>query len=105
MGAPAACRQVFAAEAGGGNQRQDPLLRASEKERPADPKTSGPLKDPGSVLLTHSLAAAVSSALEDLTSVFGMGTGVAPPAWPPGIFTRIRIVSVRSKLELSLTAD
>ncbi len=40
---------------------------------------------PGNVLLSHSLAAAVSSALEDLTSVFGMGTGVAPPVWSPGI--------------------
>ena len=43
------------------------------------------LKEPGNVLLSHSLAAAVSSALEDFTSVFGMGTGVAPPAWSPGI--------------------
>ena len=29
--------------------------------------------------------AAVSSAHEGLTSVFGMGTGIAPPLWPPGI--------------------
>src|SRR5215510_11500588 len=42
---------------------------------------------PGSVLLSHCLTAAVSSALEGLTSVFGMGTGVAPPVWPPGTFT------------------
>ena len=33
----------------------------------------------GGVLLSHDLAAIVSSALEDFTSVFGMGTGVAPP--------------------------
>ena len=39
---------------------------------------------PGSVLLSHCLTAAVSSALEGLTSVFEMGTGVTPPAWPPG---------------------
>ena len=39
---------------------------------------------PGSVLLSHCLAAAVSWALEGLTSVFGMGTGGAPPVWPPG---------------------
>ncbi len=43
-----------------------------------------PLNKPGSVLLSHCLTAAVSSALEDLTSVFEMGTGVTPPAWPPG---------------------
>ena len=42
-------------------------------------------EEPGNALLSHSLAAAVSSALEGLTSVFGMGTGVAPPAWSPGI--------------------
>src|SRR5881409_76335 len=39
---------------------------------------------PGSDLLSHHLTMAVSSALEGLTSVFGMGTGVAPPVWPPG---------------------
>src|SRR5438552_8362022 len=55
-------------------------------------KQKGPLSlnqrafnKPGSVLLSHCLTAAVSSALEGLTSVFEMGTGVTPPAWPPGI--------------------
>ena len=42
-----------------------------------------PQKDSGSVLLSHNLAVAVSSALEGLTAVFGMGTGGSPPAWPP----------------------
>ena len=58
-------------------------------------------KYPGSVLLSHSLTAAVSSALESLTSVFGMGTGVTPPAWPPRILYDVCTclnVSVRSKL-------
>ena len=36
-------------------------------------------KKPGSDLLSHDLTVIVSSALEGLTSVFGMGTGVAPP--------------------------
>src|SRR5207245_576667 len=40
---------------------------------------------PGSDLLSHAVAHAVPSAQEGLTSVFGMGTGVAPPATPPGI--------------------
>ena len=40
---------------------------------------------PGSDLLSHAVASAVPSAQEGLTSVFGMGTGVAPPAMPPGI--------------------
>src|SRR5438874_9924956 len=34
---------------------------------------------PGSDLLSHAVAHAVPSAQEGLTSVFGMGTGVAPP--------------------------
>ncbi len=42
-----------------------------------------PHTDSGSVLLSHNLAVAVSSALEGLTAVFGMGTGGSPPAWPP----------------------
>ena len=62
----------------------NPSPTPKETERPADQKTSGPLINPGSVLLSHCLTAAVSSALEDLTSVFEMGTGVTPPAWPPG---------------------
>ena len=36
-------------------------------------------KIPGSVLLSHHGNAAVPSAQEGLTAVFGMGTGVAPP--------------------------
>src|SRR5439155_13885503 len=39
---------------------------------------------PGSDLLSHAVASGVPSAREGLTSVFGMGTGVAPPALPPG---------------------
>ena len=39
---------------------------------------------PGGDLLSHAVASAVPSALEGLTSVFGMGTGVAPPVSPPG---------------------
>ena len=41
-------------------------------------------KIPGSDLLSHRPAPAVPSAVEGLTSVFGMGTGVTPPLWPPG---------------------
>ena len=39
---------------------------------------------PGGDLLSHPVTRAVPSALEGLTSVFGMGTGVAPPLKPPG---------------------
>ena len=34
--------------------------------------------NPGSDLLSHAVAHAVPSAVEGLTSVFGMGTGVTP---------------------------
>ena len=37
----------------------------------------------GGVLLSQGLSTQVPSALEGLTSVFGMGTGVTPPPWPP----------------------
>jgi hypothetical protein len=40
---------------------------------------------PGDDLLSRAAASAVPSALEGLTSVFGMGTGVAPPVRSPGI--------------------
>ena len=49
---------------------------------------------PSSVLLSHRIAPAVPSALEGLTSVFGMGTGVAPPALPPGKNRRKRKHSI-----------
>ena len=38
---------------------------------------------------TYFPALAVSSAQEGLTSVFGMGTGIAPPLWPPAIHCRV----------------
>ena len=46
---------------------------------------------PGDVLLFHAVASAVPSALEGLTTVFGMGTGVAPPASPPGILMMSKV--------------
>ena len=36
-------------------------------------------KKPGGDLLSHAVSRGVPSALEGLTSVFGMGTGVTPP--------------------------
>ena len=45
-------------------------------------------KASGSDLLSHTVTGAVPSALEGLTSVFGMGTGVAPPPLlPESLFT------------------
>lgn len=37
----------------------------------------------GSVLLSHTIPRAVPSALEGLTTGFGMGPGVSLPLWPP----------------------
>ena len=51
---------------------------ANKKEKPVV-YTTGFVLYSGGVLLSHDLAVIVSSALEDLTSVFGMGTGVTPP--------------------------
>src|SRR5687768_15802050 len=41
-------------------------------------------KDPGDDLFSRKAALSVSSALESLTSVFGMGTGMASPLASPG---------------------
>ena len=57
---------------------------------------------PGDVLLSHTVARGVPSALEGLTTVFGMGTGVAPPVWSPGNLlrtgVRYRVTGVRENL-------
>lgn len=46
--------------------------------------TPGNAKNPGDDLFSRKAALSVSSALESLTSVFGMGTGVASPLESPG---------------------
>ena len=47
---------------------------------------SGFIKNFGGVLLSHIVSHAVPSALKILTSVFGMGTGVASSLSPPKNF-------------------
>ena len=42
---------------------------------------------------------AVSSALESLTSVFGMGTGIASPLWPPDIYYFVLLLRANPLLE------
>ena len=37
----------------------------------------------GDDLLSQGASPQVPSALAGLTSVFGMGTGISPPLWPP----------------------
>ena len=54
-----------------GRKRRTRPRRASFKEKS------------GGVLLSQGVSPQVPSALAGLTSVFGMGTGVTPPLWPP----------------------
>ena len=53
--------------------------KAGKREKPVPINRNGLYKYSGDVLLSHDLAIIVSSALESLTSVFGMGTGVTSP--------------------------
>ena len=53
----------------------------------------------GSVLLSHTASRAVPSALKSLTSVFGMGTGVASPPSPP----KNRLCKRRRNLECRIS--
>src|SRR3981081_4546698 len=60
-----------------------PPLRG-EKKSPACPcEPAGLNKTLGNDLLSHRVTPTVPSALEGLTTVFGMGTGVSPPPWSP----------------------
>src|SRR5689334_23564834 len=50
-------------------------------------------KNPGDDLFSRKAALSVSSALESLTSVFGMGTGMASPLESPGFVAAGRVGS------------
>jgi hypothetical protein len=52
----------------------------------ADASIARQRKNPGDDLFSRKAALSVSSALESLTSVFGMGTGVASPLESPGSY-------------------
>ena len=58
-----------------------------QSRRDASPAPGGcgarVIDDSGGVLLSQELSLQVPSALAGLTTVFGMGTGVTPPLWPP----------------------
>ena len=47
------------------------------------PKPGSRAQETGGVLLSQAESSQVPSALAGLTSVFGMGTGISPPLWPP----------------------
>jgi hypothetical protein len=54
---------------------------------------AGKRKNPGDDLFSRKAALSVSSALESLTSVFGMGTGVASPLLSPGFLRSDDVIS------------
>ena len=64
-------------------QRSDPHARRGGKNGEGEALSRLPFEKSGGVLLSQGRTSQVPSALEGLTSVFGMGTGVTPPLWPP----------------------
>ena len=82
----------------------------ARKERtPRDGGLSGFSGSAGGGLLSRDLSIGVPSALQGLTTVFGMGTGVAPALQPPAIFAFVgpnwqvtdRVVSGHESVVLS----
>ncbi len=61
--------------------------------RPRALRTPRTRKNPGDDLFSRKAALSVSSALESLTSVFGMGTGVASPLLSPGFLRSDDVIS------------
>ena len=61
----------------------DPTAPAGSGNDEAPPQGRRFVKSLGGDLLSHPASRAVPSALEGLTSGFGMGPGVSPPLWPP----------------------
>ena len=87
-----------------GSQASATRLRASPltTTRPPD-SVRRPIQKhiPGIDLFSHTVASAVPSALEGLTTVFGMGTGGSPPPWTPGN----RIVNIRELISRPVTLE
>ena len=85
--APAFFRPIDATGLAACRQATPPV--AAEAGTRGKGKATPPMKDPQtkkSPAATYFRAAkALSSAQESLTSVFGMGTGIASPPWPPDI--------------------
>src|SRR3990172_8787750 len=69
------------------NRRRGP----SEVDKSGTPRGWHPRSSiiSGDVLLSQDSVVPLPSALEGLTSVFGMGTGVTPPPWSPEFLGRL----------------
>ena len=73
-------------QAGGGASLPfSPVGLERRKRTPRDGGLSGFSGSAGGGLLSRDLSIGVPSALQGLTTVFGMGTGVAPALQPPAI--------------------
>ena len=72
----------------GGSSTARPVVRRRSRYRQTrrrPPRWAGVIfEDPGGDLLSQGVYPQVPSARAGLTAVFGMGTGVSPPPWPPG---------------------
>ena len=81
--------------------RGRPRHRVAPPRRLAPPRKRIPRKrkNPGDDLFSRKAALSVSSALESLTSVFGMGTGMASPLESPG-FPRLDVYRLRPSRRL-----
>ena len=84
------------------SQEREPEKRG-RKKRGGSERSTPPDEDSGGVLLSHNLAVAVSSALEGLTAVFGMGTGGSPPAWPPENRHNMKVMNEEGRSKLFRT--
>ena len=74
-----------------GEERADAIHRGEDSKDPAgEPTGSARMKYPGDDLFSQEVAPRVSSALESLTSVFGMGTGGSSPLASPGYIFNCR---------------
>src|SRR6184192_3019007 len=72
------CRSCGRKASSNRNPRSPEKFKSRHPEGPRDLN-----RTLGNDLLSHRVTPAVPSALEGLTSVFGMGTGVSPPQWSP----------------------
>ncbi len=66
--------------------RARPTTAPAHRGRASLRRSAADAKNPGDDLFSRKAALSVSSALESLTAVFGMGTGVASPLESPGFF-------------------
>ena len=81
------------------------LLSAGAIKKPLGFRQGAFVKEFGSVLLSHTVARAVPSPQESLTSVFGMGTGGTSPLWPPKNYTfslQSSVISYQSRVSRPL---